>query len=690
MRPVLRALALAIFVSPPAALAQDSTAAPRDSARTTVLPAVEIAVTRDPRAAILTAPYAVSVSRRNALDARGQMQDVLAGIPGLFVANRNNPTQDPRIVIRGVGARTAFGVRGVRVLHDGIPLTVADGQTPLDYLDTESVGRIEVIRGSASSLYGNASGGVVAFSSPPLDSLGVEGEALAGSYGMRRSGARVTGGSAMLQYSAGVSHASEAGFREHARQRVTRGSARMRRAFGGSSVSAQLLAFDMPLAENPGALTAAQLAIDRRMAEPLAVTREAGKQVRQVQAGVTYGRDLAGGDLSAVVFAGRRDLDNPLTFAEIELDRKSGGLLLRASRRGARSSRFTVGLDVQSQHDDRREFENCRDAAASSARCPIVPAEQGALRRSQRELVSSVGPYVSGEIVLARSYRVSAGVRADAITFDVRDRLVTPTDPDESGSRTMRAFSPHAGVLVPIGPRASIYANVASAFETPTATELGNKPDGSAGINTTLEPQRSRTLEAGAKGRFAGLAYDLAGFSTAVRDELVPFEIAGGAGRRFFRNAGRTRRRGAELSLATQAGPFELRSAATYSDFEFVEFETAAANFAGKTIPGVPARFAEMSATWTGLPVEIALSGRFASSIFVDDANTARAPGYEILNLRARGSIAAGRASLAPGLGIDNLFGREYVGAVSVNAAGGRYFEPAPRRTVIASLAVLF
>ncbi|MEX0908589.1 MAG: TonB-dependent receptor, partial [Gemmatimonadaceae bacterium] len=328
----LRALALAICVSPQAAVAQDST---------TVLPAVEIAVTRDPRPAVLTAPYAISISRRNGLDARGQMQDVLAGIAGLYVANRNNPTQDPRIVIRGVGARSAFGVRGVRVLHDGIPLTVADGQTPVDYLDTESVGRIEVIRGSASSLYGNASGGVVAFSSPPLDSSGVEGAALAGSYGLRRSSARAAGGSATLRYAANASQSYDAGFREHARQRVTRGAARVRRTFGASSVTAHLLAFDMPLAENPGALTAAQLATDRRMAEPLALTREAGKQVRQVQAGITYGRDVAGGDLSAVLFAGRRDLDNPLTFAEIELDRKSGGLLLRASRRGARSSRFT-------------------------------------------------------------------------------------------------------------------------------------------------------------------------------------------------------------------------------------------------------------------------------------------------------------------------------------------------------------
>lgn len=683
------ALAIALCLASAAARGQDTIASPLDSLRPARLPAVKIAVTRDPRAGTLTAPYAISVGQRSALDARGQTQDVLSGVPGLFVANRNNPTQDPRIVIRGVGARTAFGVRGVRVLHDGVPLTVADGQTPLDYLDVESVDRIEVIRGSASSLYGNSAGGVVAFSSPPLERTGAEGSVLAGSHGLSRASLRVAGGTPALGYSAGVSHAIERGFREHSRQRVTRGNARLRKQLGASSFTAQLLVYHMPLAENPGALTAAQLAADRRMAEPAAVARDAGKQVRQAQAGLTYARDLRDGDLSAIVFAGRRALDNPLTFAVIDLDRTSGGLLLRASRAAGGSSRFTLGFDVQQQDDDRREYENCHDALATSRRCPEVPAGRGAIRRTQRERVSSVGPYFSGELTNGR-FRFSAGARADAVSFDVRDRLVTATDPDESGRRTMRALSPHIGVLVSIAARNSMYANLSSAFETPTATELGNKPDGSAGVNNTLEPQRSRTLEAGAKGALGRARYDVAVFRTAVRDELVPFEIAGGAGRRFFRNAGRTRRRGLELALSSDIGPVEVRSAVSANDFEFVEFSTATADFSGKTIPGVPARFAELSATWNSRPIQVGVVSRFVSSIIVDDANTSRAPGYEILNLRARGELRVGRASLQPGIALDNLFGRQYLGAVSVNAAGGRYYEPAPERTVIGSLSVRF
>lgn len=687
---VSRALALAALVAQGPALAQDSTRAPRDSARVVELEAVEIAVTRDPRGARLTAPYAISVSRRNPLDARGLPQELLSAVPGLFVANRNNPTQDPRIVIRGAGARTAFGVRGVRVVHDGIPLTIADGQTPLDYLDTEAVDRIEVIRGSAASLYGNSSGGVVALTSPSLDSVEEAGTLLAGSHGLVRATLRTTGGSPALRYSASAGHMLDDGFRKHSRQRVTRAAARARRSFGASSITAHFIGFDMPLAENPGALTSAQLAADRRMAEPMAVTRAAAKSVRHAQAGVAYERALERGIMSATVYAGRRALDNPLTFAVIDLDRTTGGLLLRASRSSSEFSRLTIGLDAQHQNDDRREYENCHDATSSSVRCPALPAERGAVRRAQRELVSSVAPYAAAEIAIGRRYRLSGGVRADAIAFDVRDRLITATDPDESGSRTMKAVSPQVGFVAMAGRASALYANLSTAFETPTATELGNKPDGSAGVNSTLDPQRSRTIEAGARGRVSGVAFDFAVFDTGVRDELVPFEIAGGAGRRFFRNAGRTRRRGAELALGAALGRLELRSAGSYSDLEFVEFRTTTADFAGKTIPGVPSGFGELSATWNGRTVQAGLSGRFASAVFLDDANTGHAPGYGILNFRARGEVRMGRASLSPGIALDNLLGKKYVGAVSVNAAGGRYFEPAPGRTVVASLAVVY
>ena len=155
-----------------------------------------------------------------------------------------------------------------------------------------------------------------------------------------------------------------------------------------------------------------------------------------------------------------------------------------------------------------------------------------------------------------RRLLASAGVRADAVRFQVSDRLVTATNPDDSGDRTLHAVSPRAGLVWRAAPLASAYATVSTSFETPTTTELGNKPDGSAGINPDLQPQRTVAVELGTKGLLPtlGVRWDVALFEARARDELVPFDIPGGAGRRYFRNAGRTLRRGGEVGVQADVG----------------------------------------------------------------------------------------------------------------------------------------
>ena len=124
---------------------------------------MRVTATREGPRAPLELPYAVTIVRADSLAAvrRLSVDELLFAVPGVALANRQNPAQDPRVSIRGLGARTQFGVRGVRVLQDGVPITMPDGQTPVDALDIESADRIEVVRGSASSLYGNAAGGVI-------------------------------------------------------------------------------------------------------------------------------------------------------------------------------------------------------------------------------------------------------------------------------------------------------------------------------------------------------------------------------------------------------------------------------------------------------------------------------------------------------------------------------------------------
>jgi iron complex outermembrane receptor protein len=245
------------------------------------------------------------------------------------------------------------------------------------------------------------------------------------------------------------------------------------------------------------------------------------------------------------------------------------------------------------------------------------------------------------------------------------------------------------GLVARLGVLHAAYANVSTAFETPTATELANKPDGSAGMNPDLDPQYATTIETGIKGALAGrLRYDLSLFTTRVRDELIPFEVPGGAGRRYFRNAGSTRRRGAELGLAGSFGMTTVGASYSYSDFFFREYAVGANDFSDNRIPGVPNQQVQAYATlnWRGWFATV--EGQTAGGMYMDDANALRSSSSEVANARVGGRIAIGDLSLTPVFAVSNVFYRTYAGSIVVNAAAGRYFEPAPGRTIYAGMTV--
>ena len=657
-----------------------------------------VVVTRDVGRSPLELPYAISSIRPDSLlpgQTHALVDQTLSLIPGLTVANRNNPTQDARVSIRGFGARSAFGVRSIRVLRDGMPLTLPDGQTPIDYLDLETVGRVETIRGTASALYGNASGGVIDLRSaaPPTTPLAIQARSWTGGYGLRRTAGLFGGSVGSASYMGNMGRTTSGGYRSYAHQRLTNAFVRVGTDVGGTQLSVVGLGLDMPVAENPGALTQIQLDTNPRMADPLSVSKRARKAVHQVQIGVSARRALAGdGDVLAQAYGGGRSLYNPLTFAIVRVDRSSGGASLRATvpiGAGELRHRITVGADAQRLSDARKNWANCNAVTTANANCATVGVEQGRLQLDQREIVTSLGPYIRDELELGR-VRGTAGARWDNTEFEVRDAFLTDGR-DDSGSRSMRALSPMTGVAFRLTPLHSAYANVSTAFETPTTTELGNQADGSAGLNRDLKPQYSTTYEAGVKGfGFSRLEYDIALFTTNVRDELIPFDI--GSGRTAFRNAGRTRRRGAEASLETEAGPLAFTTAYTYSHFRFADFTTGtpATQLAGKLIPGVPEQQLQASVTWRMPRAFVVADWLAKSSVFVNDANAAAAPGYAVTNLRAGATAAfgGGRPWLTPVVGVQNVFDRKYVGSVAVNAAGtvttAKFYEPGPGRTLFA------
>ena len=625
------------------------------------------------------------------------LDETLLLIPGLTVSNRNNPSQDPRISIRGFGARSAFGVRGIRILRDGIPLTLPDGQTPVDYLDLESVGRVEVMRGSASSLYGNAGGGVVDLrtSAPPPFPISATARLWSGAFGSRRLVVKADGETAGLGYQGNVARTESEGYRDYARQRMNNGFARLSYENESNSYGVEWLGVNTPLAQNPGALTRAQFEADPGMADPLSIRKKARKAVTQSQVGVTA-RHYGFLELEGSAYVGTRHLDNPLTFGIVDVGRRIAGgnarVTLPVSLLAA-ENRITLGTELQLQNDLRLNFTNCNDIpplTTATPTCPDLTAERGSVTLNQREIVSSVGSYLRDEIQLSDIFAITAGARADAVRFRVKDKLIDTANPDDSGERLLHAISPMAGILAHLTESHSAYFNISTAFETPTATELGNQPSGAAGINRDLKPQRSLTYEFGLKGvSDIGLQYSGALFATSVHDELIPFDIPASNGRRYYRNAGRTSRRGVELGLNYNVRALEFGGAYTYANYRFVDFTVGTADYAGNRIPGIPAQVFQGSATLHSRIASLVTEGSFANKMFVNDGNSESAPGYGVVNARVISTALWRGSAVEITGGAQNIFNRKWVSSVSVNASGGKFYEPGSQRAYFVGVSLI-
>jgi iron complex outermembrane receptor protein len=656
----------------------------------TTLAGVRVTVSRDAARSPLELPFGLS---RLALDSarggirRASLTEALLFVPGVSVSHRFNPTQDPRLAIRGFGARSAFGIRGVRVLRDGIPMTAADGQTAVDFLDLESLGAVEIFRGNAGALYGNSSGGVVDFRTTPPPDAG----------GRARVSGWLSGGLSRASVSAGrrigdvgiqgvLTRNAGDGPRDYSTFESTNAMADGRWAFGATQMQLQLSFYDAPEAENPGALTQAEMDRDPTLPDSNNIVKKAGKVVRQSVVSLQAARDVGAVSLVANGHIGRRDLENPQSFAWIHLDRETSGGSVRAQYTGGTDGRFrlAVGADLLSQVDDRQNYTNCAGLTGANrpaATCPTLD-DQGSLTVNQEERVSGLGAFVRGEMAMTSRLSVTGTLRSDRTRFEVTDRRATDPALAEPLPRTLSAVSPMLGLNYRIGLLSSAYASVSTSFETPTTTELANRPEGVGGLNADLKPQRGISYEVGFKGaRTSGLRCDLALFTIVTEDELIPFQVPGAAaGRQFFRNAGQTTRRGAEASVATVSGPVSLGATATWLRYVYDDFTVAGTSFEGNRVPGVApvtlSAFASVQPSWGLAALEGVRVGRQA----VNNANTAWADGYYLLNARVAYRPST-RLGLEPVVGVENIFDRSWASNVVVNAAGGRYFEPGPGRT---------
>lgn len=659
-----------------------------------------------------TLPMAVNVIDAEAIS-EGQLQvnvsESLQRVPGVNAQNRNNYAQDVQLSVRGFGARSSFGVRGIKLYTDGIPASQPDGQGQVSHFSLGSAERIEVLRGPFSALYGNAAGGVIqVFTESGVSPPTVTATVVAGSNNTLRVGLKANGHQGAVGYVAQVDRFETDGPRPHSAAIRLGANAKLDVQLGEATTLTVLgNHVNLPGAQDPLGLTKAEFDANARQVNPLALQFDTRKDVEQTQGGVRVNHKLnAQQAVELVVYTGERAVRQfqaipvatqaPATHpgGVIDFDRNYYGVDARFVQSGDWGN-VAVGVSSDVLNENRRGYQNFIGTTLGVL---------GALRRDEKNKLTAADGYVQGEwrvLPWLPNASIHAGVRTSSVKLTSADKYIVTGNGNDSGSTRYSATLPTLGASFRVMPALTLYASAGRGTETPTLNELAYRPPGSTpttGLNLSLLPAKSDSVELGAKWRRDGVAAELAFFDTKTKDEIVVVSNSGG--RSAFANAGRTQRRGVELSTRAQVIPgVQWELAANTLEARYRDgFKTCGAPpcvapavvvTAGNRLPGVPDRAAWTELKWTHASgVYAAAEVKYQGRIFANDVGTEWAEAVTLLGARIGIQQQWRGAKWSAFLRGDNLSGKTYAGTVIVNEANRRYFEPAAGRTWLAGASV--
>jgi iron complex outermembrane recepter protein len=633
----------------------------------------------------------------------GQLQEniseSLMTVPGVSAENRQNYAQDEQLSVRGFGARSSFGVRGVRLYSDGIPGTMPDGQGQFSQFDLGSAGRMEVLRGPFSALYGNSSGGVISlFTEQAPSGYFIDGTAQYGTFNTQRYALETTGSEGMANYVVDAVHFQTQGYRYHSKAERENFNSVLRLTFN-DALKLTLVgnAIQTPFVQDPLGLTQAQLYANPVQAGNGAILYNTRKSLNQEQGGAILDYTFSPEDsLSSTVYVGHRATEQfqaiPQSVQEKEPLYPGGVISLDRAFYGIDShltdQRAWDGMHLQTvggvAYDD---LEETRYGYLNYVGEEL--GVQGAVRRDQANHTYDFDQYLQSQWDPDALWRVTAGVRNNLVEVGSNDHLA-----GTHSSVRYTAVSPVGGVVFHAAPVVNLYASYGKGFETPTLNDLAYRSvDGSLpGLNTALKAARSNNYEVGVKAGKGAIRAELAGFYIETHDELAVLQNFNG--RTVEQNIGDTARHGVEFAVdADWIDGLAARAAYTFIRAVVGQaYQTCVGTPClpvtvepGSYLPAVPRNALYLGLTWSYAPAgfSTAVEEQGRAGIFADDRNTAFAPSYWETNWRGGFTQQTPRWQLSETLRLDNLTNRSYVGSVIVNASGGQYFEPEPGRTAL-------
>ena len=610
----------------------------------------------------------LSVSIKNFRDeknynSQSSFSDFTRNTPGLFTSSSNNFSQDLRISIRGFGARSAFGIRGIKLIVDGIPETTPDGQSQLDNLPLGLVSNVEILRGPNANLYGNSSGGVISINTLTDSSEKYyRNSGIFGAYQYQSlQKTRIldwNNSSLIIHYDKRRSN----GYRDQSGYKSNILNLKyINELDNNNKIVWQINYTDSPYAYDAGGLKLSDVENDRRQARKNNIDYDTYEKVKHLKTGVSWNHKRNENSFfDSYFFYQKRDFFTKLPFnfgGIISLDRDYYGLGTKYTKKYFRDNRnrtLVLGLDYLNQSDDRKRYKN--DFGV-----------QGEMTFDQIEQFKSTGLYMLSQTNYDSGLLVRYGIR-----YDIND-----IGTDSSSSIVLDKLNPSVGLSYKVNSNDNIFFSFGTSFETPTLNELSNNPNG-VGLNEDLKSSSSLNYEVGWRKALSNLTLEAIAYVISSENEILPYELEQFPGKNFYQNVGSTSRYGLELNSQLSFKGGRINLSYTLSKNKFEDFLIDNNNLADNLIPGIPSQMLDLDIIFKlSRDRSLIISNRLIGERYADNANETLISSYNLLNIKYSKEIFSSSEIF---LGVNNAFNQEYFDNIRINAFGKRYYEPAPKR----------
>ena len=635
------------------------------------------------RDSIKNTPYSISANDYSNFQNNAQqfyLSEYIERIPGVFISNDNNFAQDSRISIRGFGSRANFGIRGIKLIVDGVPETTPDGQSQIDNLNLELIKNIEVIKGTSSSLYGNSSAGVIKIKSiTDFDKNFSKISYSTGSHSQVKKQAFFGIKNKNSYYTVLLGETKAKGYRSYSDFKNSNFNLNFKKIFSENSwLNVNFNIVSSPYAKDAGGLTLNEVTDNRTQARKRNLQYKTEEDINHYKFSSSFNNEISKSVLfSTYTFFSKRYYNGKIPVENggaIKLNRDYWGIGLNFQINSR--AKTHIGIDFGNQNDLRKRFNN-------------IKGEIGDLILNQYEKFKNLGIYLVNNFQI-KNFTINSGFRYDLNRIEMEDLISENINLHDQ--ITLKSFNPSLGINFKINKNSRVFINTSSGFETPTLNEYSATPIGT-GFNKDLKSQKNMGYELGASlfNLSKKFSLDIVFFESVTNDEVLSYEDENFPDQKFYNNAGKSKRKGIEIAGLLKLNNTILSSSYSSGDYYFKDFSENSNDYSGNKIPGIPKNIFTLSLEHrTKNNVFLNFNFKNIGEIYADNSNVTKIDKFNTLNFKMGKEFEVSKSVIYPYLIINNIFQSEYFDNIRINAFGGRYYEPAPKRTIFGGIRVTF